>query len=80
MGWWPSRATTFLENHDTVSSRALQAYAQVMQSQHQLSLFAYKICIQKLASAWHLLAGVTSLKSVTVHELTGAVAQHITAC
>jgi len=19
MGWWPSRATTFLENHDTVS-------------------------------------------------------------
>ena len=23
LGWWPSRATTFLENHDTVPPAAL---------------------------------------------------------
>lgn len=26
MGWWPSRAITFLDNHDTGSTQVLQFY------------------------------------------------------
>lgn len=32
MGWWPSRATTFLENHDTVSSQAFCIHCQITQT------------------------------------------------